>query len=1169
MAPYVHDWTNPAVGGHLLQAVAHDNEGDTGQSILVPINVQVSAAYTAATFFSDDFSDESLAAPWTITDGTTGTTITQLDGHVRLAMPAVSQDPFGATVQAVTVLQPESAGALALELKLAAADFAGDSFAGALAVGTGGALVQCIARRDAGIWSLAWGASDGVGPFTDLGSLPLLAVGDALWLQVRRLDDAWTCLYSLDGLTFETVVTMNRIMTLAEIGWTAGPLSAAAPPTAALDYAFNLASPIVPEDGENGGDVTGPVIGEITATPDFTAISLTWQTDEAAISRVDYGFTDQFELGSETGSSFSLDHLVDLTGLSSGMIYHLRVTCIDLVGNITVAPALQLGTHLMATAAPGPGPGDIYRESSRVMVGEDWRVTDPEALNPGAQAYLPNPLLSLTVPDLAGAVRAEFVIDRWNGHPGTSEKRMRFNNGSWLYLPELQTTPPGAAPECYQSQDNVMIDVPLAQLVTGGNALEGRCDEQVCYGFDWAQWGWYAVLLRVYYDPATVAEPTCSILSPAAGDTIPETTVIDLDASAAGSVDEVRVLAYYEGNDTDGDGIFTEWHRYYHRRREAITLEVGGIVGSDDTAPYQVTWDATWVPDQEPGAVKLQARVRDDTGLWYVSPVIENLTLHRPDETVRFYTMDVMPPNFWVRTGESKSAEFTIPGDHDLALALEARIYAHTWNGAGEGLIELNGLWSNTNLGASHHFASRNFQVPVSAFLSGLNEIVVSSTALGHGVELLWPGPMVSIRYSLATGNPVIAPAGGVYQNGVTVALSSDDPGAAIYYTTDGTEPSTGSSLYTDPLALDATTMVKAIAHREDTGDSPVVSAHFNITDGQSPRAENALQALYVFDEGGGDVAHDVAGVLPALDLTVQEPASVSWLPEGGLSVDHATLIQTSMAATRLTEAICVADAFTIEAWVQPATAAQAGPARVVSVAGNPTTRNICLAHGGGPGSPSASLAARVRTSATDPDGLPELTTPPGSVSGELQHVVLRCDAQGDLTVFIDGVESAAAHRDGDLGCWNAGFPLSLAAEADGSSPWQGRYQLVAIYSRALSLAEIQQNLAAGASAAPLRETSSPPVPRHFALHQNFPNPFNPSTAIVLDLPQGADVTLKVYDLRGRVVRRLFSGALPIGTHNFVWDGRDDSGQAAAGGVYVYRIESQVFSNSKRMTLIK
>ena len=112
----------------------------------------------------------------------------------------------------------------------------------------------------------------------------------------------------------------------------------------------------MPEDGENGGDVTGPVIGEITATPDFTAISLAWQTDEPALSRVDYGLADQYELGSTTGSAFFTDHFVDLSDLSGGTIYHIRVTCIDLVGNITVAPALAIGTPLGRWRRPGRHP---------------------------------------------------------------------------------------------------------------------------------------------------------------------------------------------------------------------------------------------------------------------------------------------------------------------------------------------------------------------------------------------------------------------------------------------------------------------------------------------------------------------------------------------------------------------------------------------------------------------------------------------------------------------------------------------------------------------------------------------------------------------------------------------------------------------------------------------
>ena len=70
--------------------------------------------------------------------------------------------------------------------------------------------------------------------------------------------------------------------------------------------------------------------------------------------------------------------------------------------------------------------------------------------------------------------------------------------------------------------------------------------------------------MRVYYDDS-VAHPTGSIMSPAAGDTIIDVVAISVDAASAGTVEEIQVLAYYEGVDTDGDGMFTEWHREYFR----------------------------------------------------------------------------------------------------------------------------------------------------------------------------------------------------------------------------------------------------------------------------------------------------------------------------------------------------------------------------------------------------------------------------------------------------------------------------------------------------------------------------------------------------------------------------------------------------------------------------
>ncbi len=85
-----------------------------------------------------------------------------------------------------------------------------------------------------------------------------------------------------------------------------------------------------------------------------------------------------------------------------------------------------------------------------------------------------------------------------------------------------------------------------------------------------------------------------------------------------------------------------------------------------------------------------------------------------------------------------------------------------------------------------------------------------------------------------------------------------------------------------------------------------------------------------------------------------------------------------------------------------------------------------------------------------------------------------------------------------------------------------------------------------------------------------FPNPFNPQTTIAFDLPRQTAVTLRVFDVSGRLVRELIGGAIIAEGHNeIVWDGRDDSGQRVSSGTYLYNLEAGDYSETKRMALVK
>ncbi|MFO7609473.1 MAG: S8 family serine peptidase [Candidatus Krumholzibacteriia bacterium] len=94
-------------------------------------------------------------------------------------------------------------------------------------------------------------------------------------------------------------------------------------------------------------------------------------------------------------------------------------------------------------------------------------------------------------------------------------------------------------------------------------------------------------------------------------------------------------------------------------------------------------------------------------------------------------------------------------------------------------------------------------------------------------------------------------------------------------------------------------------------------------------------------------------------------------------------------------------------------------------------------------------------------------------------------------------------------------------------------------------------------------------LPVAFALDQNAPNPFNPSTTIAFALPQAGRVQLRIYDQRGRLVRTLVDEAMTAGARSVVWNGLDDGGRQAHSGVYLYVIEAGDFRATRKMTLLK
>ena len=107
----------------------------------------------------------------------------------------------------------------------------------------------------------------------------------------------------------------------------------------------------------------------------------------------------------------------------------------------------------------------------------------------------------------------------------------------------------------------------------------------------------------------------------------------------------------------------------------------------------------------------------------------------------------------------------------------------------------------------------------------------------------------------------------------------------------------------------------------------------------------------------------------------------------------------------------------------------------------------------------------------------------------------------------------------------------------------------------------------------PIHSTPHSALPKNFALYQNKPNPFNPSTIIKFDIPalrEGViQISLSVFNLLGQKIVTPFDGVVDAGTYEVKWNGLDQSGNQAPSGVYIYQLISEKFSQSKRMTLVK
>ncbi|MBZ2196744.1 fibronectin type III domain-containing protein [Occultella gossypii] len=208
---------------------------------------------------------------------------------------------------------------------------------------------------------------------------------DSVVVGVSRAGNAWTMTVAVDGGAPQVIGTFSQALTVGSVGpFAANAGSKPAAYTALVDYVFDRANPITPEDGgaapdpdpdpdpEPEPDVTAPVVSGLAATPAASSATVSWTTNEATTGAVAFGTTTSYG-SSATSTGSGTSHSVTLTGLAPATTYHYRVTATDTSGNAGSSADLTFTT----TAASAPNAVLLSDDFSGAVLGSGWSVVDP------------------------------------------------------------------------------------------------------------------------------------------------------------------------------------------------------------------------------------------------------------------------------------------------------------------------------------------------------------------------------------------------------------------------------------------------------------------------------------------------------------------------------------------------------------------------------------------------------------------------------------------------------------------------------------------------------------------------------------------------------------------------------------------------------------------------
>jgi hypothetical protein len=205
----------------------------------------------------------------------------------------------------------------------------------------------------------------------------------------------------------------------------------------------------------------------------------------------------------------------------------------------------------------------------------------------------------------------------------------------------------------------------------------------------------------------------------------------------------VDFQGWYYGYDENGNLQRRDWHGYTKAKQPVAWLGAGVNAGTE------ISWDTSMLPAQKDAAVRAVVRFKADTNLVFLTAATGGLEIaERAQAHVVLFAPHDLPGHFWSRAKQLKTCALDL--DLDPARIEQAELHVVTWTG-GAGTVKeyfkLNGVHYPVAEGDKHVLEYTRLPVAPKNLKRGLNRIELLSDTEHHGIEVIYPGPALMVRY--------------------------------------------------------------------------------------------------------------------------------------------------------------------------------------------------------------------------------------------------------------------------------------------------------------------------------------------------------------------------------------------------------------------------------------